>query len=173
MPSIYIRARGVEADPQTALRLITDYERWPAASEAVHSVTVEHEADGASTSFWEVTFHNGLMRWSERDTVDELEGVGTFDLIEGDPKVFTGIWSAESSDMGCTLTMEAEFDLGMPSLGHMLDPIAIDAVEDAVGSVLRGLFGLESQIEYGSRAPATDDRAQPAAMIAQRKRKET
>jgi len=45
--------------------------------------------------------------------------------------------------------MLAEFDLGMPSLGHVLDPIAIEALEDAVADVARGLFGADVELAFG------------------------
>ena len=85
--------------------------------------------------------------------------MSSFDLVERDPHVFTGTWTVEARGSDCVLTMDAEFDLGMPSLSHLLDPIAIEAVEDAVGSVLRGLFGESVEVEYGGEgaAPASAD----------------
>lgn len=152
MPRIRVRGTLPAGDPANALRQVVDYERWPEASDAVRSVRVQPQGGGASTSLWEVEFGNGLMRWSENDRLDVAAGRATFDLIEGDPQVFTGSWRAERRGAGCVLTMEADFDLGMPSLGHTLDPMAIEAVEDAAGSVLRALFGDGVEIEYGSTA---------------------
>ncbi|HSZ68909.1 MAG TPA: SRPBCC family protein [Solirubrobacteraceae bacterium] len=154
MPQIHVSGRLGDHDPTTALRQVVDYERWADASEAVRSVHVEHRDDGSSISFWEVTFRKGLMRWSERDGFDAAAGFATFDLIEGDPHVFKGSWRVATEGSECVLIMEAEFDLGMPSLSHILDPIAIEAVEDAVASVLRGLFGEDTRIEYAGAAAA-------------------
>ncbi|MGB7686725.1 MAG: SRPBCC family protein [Solirubrobacterales bacterium] len=152
MPRIHISGCVTGWDRATALRRVVDYERWMDASEAIRSVRVEKQDDGSSISYWEVTFRKGLMRWSERDSVDPAAGVATFNLIEGDPQVFSGDWTVAAKGDDCVLTMEAEFDLGMPSLSHILDPIAIEAVEDSVASVLRGLFGEDTRIEYGEVA---------------------
>jgi hypothetical protein len=138
-----------ERDCRVALARITDYELWPDAAESVQRVTVEPQGDGSAISVWEVTFRGGLMKWSERDRVDLDAGVQRFELVAGDPHAFSGTWTAEPHPDGCVLTMTAEFDLGMPSVSHVIDPIAIEALEDAIASVLRGLFGEDVEIAFG------------------------
>jgi hypothetical protein len=152
---VLIVANTQERDCRAALLRIANYRSWPGASEAVRSVHVEPDGDGTSVSTWEVTFRGGLMRWSERDRLD-LDGLEhSFDLIEGDPHGFSGSWRAEPTDSGgCLLTMDALFDLGMPSLSHVLDPIAVEALEDAVADVVRSLFGTSVEVAFGETAQA-------------------
>jgi len=140
MPALQLSASVDGLDAKTALALVTDYRRWPAASAAVRSVEVEPIGASASVSKWEVSFRGGLMRWTERDVLcaDALEQ--RFSLVEGDPQDFTGSWTASAREGGCTLRLAGEFDLGMPSLRHVLDPIAIEALEDAITDVLESLF---------------------------------
>ena len=149
MPAVRIRGHVSGRAAADALALVTDYERWPDASEAVEAVRVVRDGDGRLVSYWDVTFRRGLMQWSERDEIDLDRLVATFELIEGDPEVFAGRWTAEPTGDGCVVTMDSTFDLGMPSLGHILDPIAIEAIEDAVDSVLRALFGDDVRVEFG------------------------
>ncbi len=150
-----MQARLSERDPESVLRLVTDFERWPAASDSVRSVEVERQSDGSEISQWEVVFREGLLRWSERDWIDLGANRAVFELIEGDPHLFNGVWLVEPDDAGSTLTFDAEFDLGMPSLAHVLDPIAVEAVEDAIGSVLRGLYGANLALKFTDEAPTT------------------
>ncbi|MDP8942517.1 MAG: SRPBCC family protein [Actinomycetota bacterium] len=161
MALVRVRTAVPESDCTAALRLVTDYRRWPEAADSVRSVVVEEQGDGSSISFWEVTFRGGVMKWSERDRIDADANVQTFELIEGDPHAFSGTWRAAPLDQGCLLTMDAEFDLGMPSVSHVIDPIAIEALEDAIGSVVRGLFGEDVEISFGEEAaaPARADHA--------------
>lgn len=147
MPAMCIRAAIDGVDARTALRRITDYRRWPAASDAVRSVEVEETGPGVAVSAWEVAFRGGLMRWSERDVCDADALEQRFTLIEGDPYDFNGAWTAAPRDGGCTLQILGEFDLGMPSLQHVLDPIAIEALEDAITEVLHALFGAALRLE--------------------------
>lgn len=150
-----MRSHLPERDPETVLRLVTDFARWPAASDLVRAVVVEREPDGSETSKWEVSFRQGLLCWSERDWLELDHSRARFELIEGDPHHFDGTWHVESEDEGSTLVFDADFDLGMPSLAHVLDPIAVEAVEEAIESVLRGLYGDLLATEFTDAAPVT------------------
>jgi hypothetical protein len=152
MQRVLIQVSTDRRDSREALQRVTDYRNWPAASDAVRSVQVEEDGDGTSISTWEVTFHGGLMRWTERDRMDLENLKHSFELIEGDPHGFAGIWTAEPTATGCLLRLDAIFDLGMPSLSHVIDPIAVEALEDAVADVVRSLFGDSVLVEYGEAA---------------------
>lgn len=154
MPRVRIAGTVEGCDAREGLALVCDYERWPDASEAVESVRVEREDERVSRSFWEVAFRRGLMRWEERDELylDDLEA--KFEVVEGDPSLFVGTWTAEPTASGCVLTMDAEFDLGMPSLDHILDPIAVEAIEDAVEDVLRETFPGNVEVSFGEATGA-------------------
>jgi hypothetical protein len=154
MPQVSVRTRVPGGDRRDVLARTVDFARWPEMSDSVLSVRVERDGGSTSTSWWEVTFREGILKWSQRDEADLDAGVVKFDLIEGDPLTFRGTWRADALGDDCALTLDAEFDLGMPSLGHVLDPMAVEALEDAVASVSRGLFGDEVDIEFGS--PTTE-----------------
>ncbi len=155
MPRVWMQARLAERDPESVLRLVTDFRRWPQASDSVRSVEVAPQPDGSEVSEWEVTFREGLLRWTERDWIDLAANRAVFELIEGDPYLFNGTWDVVPEEAGSTLTFDAEFDLGMPSLAHVLDPIAVEAVEDAIESVLRGLYGDDLDLKFTGEAPET------------------
>lgn len=152
MAMVHVRCVVEGADAREALRQVADYRRWADASDSVRSVVVEPGENGASTSFWDIVFRGGVMKWSEADRTDLDSLVHRFDLIEGDPHGFSGTWTAEQRNGSCELRMDADFDLGMPSLGHVLDPIAIEALEDTVADVVRNLFGDRVRVAYGEPA---------------------
>src|SRR5215212_5262708 len=152
MAKVLVHCAVSDAEPVEALRQVADYRRWPAASDSVREVIVEPGDNGSSISRWKVTFRGGLMQWSERDRLDLDALVHSFDLIEGDPHGFSGTWTAHQADGGCELKMDADFDLGMPSLEHVLDPIAVEALEDAVADVVRNLFGDKVRLAFGELA---------------------
>lgn len=153
MARVWMQARLAESDPKLVLRRVTDFGRWPAASDSVRSVEVATQEDGSEISEWEVIFREGLLRWTERDWIDLGANRAVFELIEGDPHLFNGTWDVTPGTDGSTLTFDAEFDLGMPSLAHVLDPIAVEAVEDAIESVLRGLYGDDLDLKFSGDAP--------------------
>jgi hypothetical protein len=152
MARVLVQASTEEHDCRAALGRVANYRNWPAASDTIRSVEVHEDDDGSSVSTWEVTFRGGLMKWSERDRLDLDALEHSFALIEGDPHGFAGTWRAEPTDGGCLLTMDAQFDLGMPSLSHVLDPIAVEALEDAVADVVQSLFGDSVVVAFGEAA---------------------
>jgi len=149
MPLVRIGAFIPVDDPREALRMVVDYRRWQETAESVRSVVVDPQGDGTDVSTWEVVFRGGLMRWTERDHLDLDALRQSFSLIEGDPHAFAGTWTAVPREGGCSVVMDAQFDLGMPSLSHVLDPIAVEALEDAVAEVLRGMFGPDTPLAFG------------------------
>ena len=147
MPDVNIRAVVRGREPDEVLAAATDFAKWPEMSDAVVSVRVD-PGEGESTSYWEVLFREGILKWSQRDQ-DVADTRRAFELIEGDPLVWHGAWSAEASGGDTHVRLDAEFDLGMPSLSHVLDPMGVEAIEDAVQSVMRGLFGDDVEVEFG------------------------
>jgi ribosome-associated toxin RatA of RatAB toxin-antitoxin module len=120
---------------------ICNFERYPELTDAVRSVVVTPRADGSLASAWEVNFRNGILRWSETDRVDREQRTIEFEQLDGDFEAFTGRWSVEPANGGCVVGFEAAFDLGMPTLAPMLDPIAEGALRENVARILDGLTG--------------------------------
>jgi ribosome-associated toxin RatA of RatAB toxin-antitoxin module len=126
--------------PDDVFERICDFERYPELTDAVRSVVVTPHADGTLASAWEVNFRNGILRWSETDRVDHEQRTIDFEQLDGDFEAFTGRWSVAPRDGGgCTVGFEAAFDLGMPTLAAMLDPIAEGALRENVARILDGL----------------------------------
>jgi ribosome-associated toxin RatA of RatAB toxin-antitoxin module len=131
---------------------VADFAAYPRHTDAVREVVVRPvggavggevggAAGGAMESDWEVNFRNGVLAWTERDVVDAGQRRIAFEQTDGDFAVFTGTWLVEPDGDGSTVTFEASFDLGMPSLAPMIDPIAERALVDNIRAILAGLLG--------------------------------
>jgi ribosome-associated toxin RatA of RatAB toxin-antitoxin module len=123
-----------------AFERVVDFERYPLFSDAVIDVAVRQESETRLTSDWKVHFRNGILCWSERDTIDPNGLKITFEQTEGDFHQFTGGWTVDRHSEGCVLQFMAEFDLGIPSLAYMLDPIAENALRENIERIVSGLF---------------------------------
>jgi ribosome-associated toxin RatA of RatAB toxin-antitoxin module len=131
------------APGQTAAELypvLRDFERYPALTKAVRSVTI-HRADADLTvSSWEVNFRGGILRWTEEDRFDPATWTITFHQTAGDVERFDGTWRLEDAPDGCRVYFDADLDLGIPALGSILEPIAERALKDNIEAILLGLF---------------------------------
>jgi ribosome-associated toxin RatA of RatAB toxin-antitoxin module len=120
--------------------LLSDLSRYPDLVPTVHSVRVEEEG-GRPVSSWEVDFQGGIMRWKEEDVFLPEESTMRFQQLQGDVDHFAGEWKVSDTDGGSFVEFNADFDLGVAGLSEVLDPIAINALQENIRAILLGLVG--------------------------------
>lgn len=109
---------------------------------------VESQAEG--TSDWTVRFRTGVLKWTERDIQLQEDLTINFEQITGDFDAFSGSWRViPSGGGGSEVEFRAEFDLGMPSLAEMLNPVASDALAKNVEQIIAGL-GVHTNDDAGT-----------------------
>ena len=131
--------------------LLSDFERYQDQCDAVRKVTFTERNGHHSVSEWEVNFRQGIMRWTERDVFDLDRMTIHFEQIEGDAKHFSGVWALADTTEGCSISFNAEFDMGVPSINDIIEPIAEHALQENIESILQGLLGEEVRIVSKSR----------------------
>jgi hypothetical protein len=131
---------------------ICDFPGHALLSDSVRSVTVEELPDGTSVSHWRVNFRKGTLVWSEVDEIDHEAHMLRFRLRDGDPEAFDGSWSVREapSGVGCVVAFEAEFDVGIPTMRRMLEPIAVRAIQDNISQTLRAVLGEQLELTVSS-----------------------
>ena len=140
MAGVAVTAVVPGACPDRVFAAVADFAAYPRHTDAVREVVVRPVGE-AVESDWEVNFRNGVLAWTERDVVDPGLRRIAFEQLDGDFAVFTGTWLVEPDGDGSTVTFEASFDLGMPSLAPMIDPIAERALVENIRAILGGLLG--------------------------------
>jgi ribosome-associated toxin RatA of RatAB toxin-antitoxin module len=141
MPAVALTAAVPHRRPDDVFAAVADFAAYPQHTGAVRQVTVRTTGDGDLESDWEVNFRNGILAWTERDAVDPAGRKITFEQLDGDFALFTGSWTVEPDGDGAVVRFEATFDLGMPSLAPMVDPIAERTLIENIRAILGGLLG--------------------------------
>ena len=141
MPFVAVTAAVPGSAPDDVFAAVADFAAYPQHTDTVREVVVKPVADGAVESFWEVNFRNGILAWTERDAVDVSARRIDFEQVDGDFVLFAGTWAVDPDGDGSTVRFTASFDLGMPSLAPMIDPIAERTLVDNVRAILSGLLG--------------------------------
>ncbi|WP_031071097.1 type II toxin-antitoxin system RatA family toxin [Streptomyces sp. NRRL WC-3742] len=155
MPNVTIHVLAPAVAPAEAYRRISDFARYPELTETVQSVEVhEPEADGTVLSEWTVHFRNGLLKWSERDTFHPEDLAISFEQVKGDFAEFGGDWRIEPDGEGTLVRFIADFDLGIPTLAAILDPVAESALRTNILKILEGLLGDAQEIVADETAGA-------------------
>ena len=141
MRTVSLRAIATEVDATTVYDRISDFVSYPELTDTVVSVEVDGADHPAVVSTWTVKFRRGLMRWTEHDTFDPDAGTIEFEQLSGDFASLRGTWQVTATEHGTEIGFTAEFDLGMPTLADILEPVAESALRDHITVILGGLLG--------------------------------
>ena len=100
---------------------------------------IEVEGGEHRESSWEVLLKGSLLRWRERETVDRPGMRIDFKQLEGDLDRFDGHWLVEPAEGGSDVELHVEFEIGIPLLAEMLNPVAARALRDNSADMLSSL----------------------------------
>ncbi|HJQ47454.1 MAG TPA: SRPBCC family protein [Amycolatopsis sp.] len=161
MRRVRLEALVPNADAGTVFERISDFPRYADYTDAVREVRVGQVDGKLVSSSWSVNFRNGVLCWSERDRIDADALRIDFEQTDGDFDRFDGAWQVARVGEDVTVVFVAEFDLGMPSLAAIIDPIAERALRDTMIAIMRGLLGqdivfLSDTPDLATPAPRTN-----------------
>ncbi|MFJ3620576.1 type II toxin-antitoxin system RatA family toxin [Streptomyces iakyrus] len=154
MPQVILDALVPGTSADAVFARLRDFAAYPKYTDAVREVIVTEAAPGTIDSQWSVNFRNGVLCWSETDTIDTDALTIDFTQTEGDFDTFNGSWQVQQHKEAVTVRFTADFDLGMPSLAALIDPIACDALTEAITLILRGLLGEHITLTTPEPVPA-------------------
>jgi ribosome-associated toxin RatA of RatAB toxin-antitoxin module len=141
MQTIEISVEIPAGVPAAVFERLAHFERYPDLTDAVRSVVITVGPGAKLTSEWEVNFRQGILKWAEEDEIDFAHHVIRFTQTSGDLEHFSGEWRVDGRPWGCVVRFLASFDLGIPSLASMLDPIAERALRENVHQIIAGVIG--------------------------------
>jgi coenzyme Q-binding protein COQ10 len=124
-------------------------ERFPEVLPNVDEVKIcEDDGAGHTVTYWAASFKVGPLtkqvKWTERDTWDEPALSCVFDLIEGDMKVYSGVWTFKPEGNGCVVDIAVDFELGIPLLGPMINSIVDQLMQQNCNELLAALEQLSA-----------------------------
>ena len=141
MRDVEITISAPGTDPNEVFRNLSDYEAYPERTDAVLRVTLSAGAGGRERCTWEVKFRRGILIWTEEGTVDTERRRIEFTLVDGDLDALTGHWQVDEVPAGSLIHFACAFDMGIPTLAHLIEPVAADTLRANVVDMCKGLFG--------------------------------
>lgn len=140
MGKIHITSCIPETNAHKIYNKISEFNEYSKFINVIRDISVKRIDDNSSISTWEVNFENGILCWKERDFYDHTALRIDFEKYEGDIEVFKGCWSVSQEKNNSVIDFEAEYDLGVPLLEDILDPIAGEILAQTIQQILKGLF---------------------------------
>jgi ribosome-associated toxin RatA of RatAB toxin-antitoxin module len=141
MRRVTVEAIVADADADEVFARVQDFPSYPRYTDAVREVTIEGTDEAGTTSDWSVNFRGGILRWRERDKPDPVARTIDYEQVEGDFERFEGDWRITPTGSDVRVVFTADFDLGIPTLAPIIDPVAERALRDNMQTILRGLLG--------------------------------
>ncbi|UQX03557.1 SRPBCC family protein [Streptomyces sp. RerS4] len=140
MPHVEVNL-PIKAPAADAWRAVTRLEDYAEYMENVESVTVLGETEsGTRTSEWSVLLKGSVLEWVEEDELDEVNRVMSFTQVSGDLDEFTGYWRVDDrGDGGSVVVFSVDFEIGIPLLADMLNPVAAKALRENSEHMLRAI----------------------------------
>lgn len=138
MPVVTVEV-AVRAPFRLVWSAVVDISSYPSYMENVRSVTI-HEATTAEgrRSSWSVLLKGSVLEWVEDEVVDHDQMVVTFHQVDGDLEHLAGHWAVvEVADGTARVVLVVDFEIGIPLLADMLNPVAERALRENSKRMLR------------------------------------
>lgn len=111
-------------------RELLDIEAYPSYMEEVREVHILQLDGNTRRSTWSVLLKGSILEWEEEERIDHEQHTIDFDQIEGDLAYFTGQWRVFDQDGRTATSLHVDFDIGIPLLADMLNPVAARALDE-------------------------------------------
>jgi ribosome-associated toxin RatA of RatAB toxin-antitoxin module len=147
MPLVEVTER-VDAPIARVWEVVNDIESYPEMMEPVISIEVLDDGPDYRVARWEIELKGCVMGWVERESVSSEQYRIDFQQAkgEGDLEEFDGYWQlSQLSESSTSVTLSVHFEIGMPMLSEMLDPVAEQAIRDNSRSMLTALASHAAQ----------------------------
>lgn len=104
------------------------FDKYPKSMENV--IDVQYLDENENLTSWKVLLNGSELTWVEKDIFLPYEKI-KFEQVEGDLEVYKGEWRIKYNELKseATVILIIEFDLGIPSLEEILNPIGIEAIK--------------------------------------------
>ncbi|MFC7308248.1 type II toxin-antitoxin system RatA family toxin [Streptomyces monticola] len=131
----------IDAPVAETWRAVTRLEDYAAYMENVESVSVLGRTEtGARVSAWSVLLKGSVLEWVEEDELDEATRTMTFTQVSGDLDEFKGYWRVDDRGAGTSVvTFSVDFEIGIPLLADMLNPVASKALRENSEHMLKAI----------------------------------
>lgn len=129
-----------DVDIATVWRVLCDFAAFPALMDDVVAVTCFERRGDVMDSAWRVLLNGSELTWTERDRFIEFQEI-RFHQLEGDLEVWEGVWQVRADGPDVIVALHVTFDLGIPSLAEILNPIGIRAIQANSRQMLDAIKG--------------------------------
>lgn len=131
----------IQAPIERVWETVVDIERYQDSMDTVRSVRIiGDDGEGRRRAAWSVLLKGSILEWEEEEHLNQGGHTVVFKQIRGDLDHFDGHWALEALAPEQTkVVFEVEFEIGIPMLADMLNPVAQRSLQENCTEMLRGI----------------------------------
>lgn len=131
----------IQTSIATVWEAVLDIERYPELMTNVVSVKIEEwETPTTRRSQWAMIIKGATLVWRDREFIDHDEHTVNFTQVSGDLERFEGAWELTAKEAELTrVRLTISFEIGIPLLAGMLNPVAQRALYGNAREMLEGV----------------------------------
>lgn len=131
----------IQAPIERVWETVVDIERYQDSMDTVRSVrVVDGDGERRRRAAWSVLLKGSILEWEEEEHLNQEGHTVVFKQIRGDLDHFDGHWALEALGPDQTkVVFEVEFEIGIPMLADMLNPVAQRSLQENCTEMLRGI----------------------------------
>jgi ribosome-associated toxin RatA of RatAB toxin-antitoxin module len=119
---------------------VLDVDRFAESMSSVRWVRLLDNSPAARRTAWSVELKGSILEWEEEEHLDHAARTIRFHQISGDLDVFDGRWVVE--ELGpdrSRVRFDVTFEIGIPLLAEMLNPVAVRSLGENCAEMLKGI----------------------------------
>jgi ribosome-associated toxin RatA of RatAB toxin-antitoxin module len=131
----------IRAPIERVWETVVDIERYQDSMDTVLSVRIiEQNDERRRRAAWSVLLKGSILAWEEEEHLDNDAHMVVFKQLRGDLEHFDGHWALEALGPEQTkVVFEVAFEIGIPMLADMLNPVAQRSLQENCTEMLRGI----------------------------------
>lgn len=129
----------VSAAREIIYPILKDMEKYPEFMKDLVSVRVLSRDNNTTITHWISNVDGRIIEWKEQDVFDDENMHIAYCQLEGDLKKMQGEWILQPFPEGTEIKLTVDFDLGIPMLSGLLNPILKSKVRSNGNNMLEAI----------------------------------
>jgi ribosome-associated toxin RatA of RatAB toxin-antitoxin module len=139
MPIVSV-SKVISADADAVWKLITGVEDYPRLMiGTVQDLVIEKRTDDGFITSWTVLLRGNLLSWRQEEYHDASLHSIYYRQLDGDLERISGSWIITPHKDGVLVELTVDFEIGIPMLRDVLNPIAESALRENCEAMLNSL----------------------------------
>ncbi|MEM5770982.1 MAG: SRPBCC family protein [Bacillota bacterium] len=138
MPYVEV-SKVVNVPKSEVYEILKEMEKYPQFMKDLKSVKVLERHANTTLTQWETKIMGNTIKWVEKDIFDDENHHISYHQRSGDLHKFEGEWILKEEAGGTRVTLTVDFEIGVPMLAGLLNPVAKLMIKDNCENMLNAL----------------------------------